>query len=103
MYMALEYSAKILKVFEDLKCAPLPLPTTAWKLCWVLSGPQRSFWGVGEDGINQTRQRLLTGFDISRKVAAIHTKKHLGELSLGDIEKYGIPLLFNGWNDQNQN
>jgi hypothetical protein len=93
--MNLEY-----KEFFDMKVEP----REDWDLIWVLSGPEISIADApfGKEETNITRDRLLTAFALSRRVAAVRCQKEVEELTNQDILKWAPDVFYNGIEEQNK-
>lgn len=97
---------------ESTETQELPKPSADWDLIWVLSGPEITLNEKGafarsnekgriENGINETRSRLVTGFDIARQVTAKRLGKEIGNVTMDDIIQTGPTIYFNGYNEHN--
>lgn len=97
----LEDYSRLKQEFDRLKSAELPTISEDMDAVLVLSGPQLTWDAVGEGGVNQTKNRMLTGFSIAKEVAGLRSGKLISELSLDEISRYAPAVIFNGWNEQN--
>lgn len=97
-----KFRHRILSEMKEIRNNPPPVVRADWDIVWVLSGPQITF-EEGEGDCNQTRNRLITGFNVAKKVAATRLDKSAEELTLEEIDEHAPPIYFNGFDEQNQN
>lgn len=115
-------------VLEDMKEVGRkenPLPQEDWDLVWVLSGPAvdiaEEFTKENEEEevvfdvndkiatkdvakrINESRERLLTGIELAKEVAAKRLNKTIEELTLEDIKNSAPTVYWNAtdWGNDN--
>lgn len=113
-------------VLADMKKFATGIPPQSevdWDLIWIFSGPGID---IAEDfrlpggtilfddqdgaalkdvarGINESQERLLTGFVIAKDVAAKRLSKRVGALTLGHLSVYAPNVYWNGTDWQNDN
>lgn len=100
---------RIIEEMRDLS-ENLPIPSVDWDGVYVFSGPEISLNEDPADKLshkpeksyNQTKQRLLTGFDVVREVTALRLKKKIEEVTSQDIEKSGPAIYFDGYKAHNE-
>lgn len=95
-----EYQQSLFKELRQI-CNNIPIPQSDWDLIWVLSGPQITFEEVPSISSNQTRNRLITGFSLSRQITALKLDKQYDELSIDEVKFFGPQIYFNGYNCSN--
>ena len=96
---------KVMVIKEYKKFAAIKVvPQEDWDLIWVLSGPETSITdeSSGKKERNITRDRLLTAFVLSKRVAALRSRKKIKELTRKDIFRLAPSVYYNGTDEQNK-
>lgn len=88
------FQHKVLDEFKEIRDKPLPDINEDWDLIWVLSGPENTFEENPEN--NETRERLVTGFNLVKGVTAKRLGKGVNEVTLEDIAAHGPKIYFAG-------
>ena len=95
--------ARVIKEYKKFAAMKVE-PQEDWDLIWVLSGPETSIADepAGKKERNITRERLLTAFALSRRVAALRSRKKIKELTIKDILRLAPSVYYNGTDGQNK-
>lgn len=95
---------QVLREMKELRDGKPPVPEADWDVVWVLSGPQWSFEEEGTEASgNETKDRLVTGFNVARLVTALRVGKTIDNVNLDDVRRHGPVIYFDAQADKNGN
>jgi hypothetical protein len=92
---------RVLNDMKEIGRGESPKTEEDWDLVWVLSGPPVDIEQEIDGERNESKDRLETGFNISREVTALRLGKSIDEINMDDILNSGPKIYWNAEDEVN--